>query len=63
MAYEQTITDPYRGMEHLLPQRRIKEDRLEIGALTAVTRYGEFMLVEDPNFNESDIPAGGNWRP
>jgi hypothetical protein len=51
-------------MECLLQARHVKEDHFKLAddgqvVVTAVSRRVEFVLVDDPDFTERDIPRGG----
>jgi hypothetical protein len=62
LAWGKSSDDLLDGMECLLQRTRIKEDGFDLVdneevLMTAVSRTVEFVLVDDPDFTEHDIPT------
>jgi hypothetical protein len=60
LAHESSIDDPFRGMEYLLPQGPLREERFQFGERIAISRRAEFLLVDDPGATEVQAPAGSD---
>ena len=65
LAWEGTIHDPLEGMGYLIRPRH--RDKLSVNliddedmVLTVTSSSMEFMLVDDPEFGEDDIPRDSN---
>jgi hypothetical protein len=63
LAWGKSSDNLLDGMECLLQAVNVKEDRFDLVdnlevCVTAVSRSVEFVLVDDPNFDEHDIPQG-----